>query len=112
MAAPVALFDDDWPVLGDLNMVSDQRLLPHKGRVSAAEEAAAAPQHLPDDNDIPALHDGSFSPGGTGAFKSMEDLVNDFDEKLSVCFRNFNATTDSIAPVSVIAEDSLLERDE
>lgn len=114
MAAPIAHLDDEWPILGDLSMVSDQRLLPQKGRVAAAEEAAEAPlQLLPDDDGIPELHDSSFSPGETGAaFRSMEDLVNDFDEKLSVCFQNFNAKTDSIAPVSVIAEDSLLEKDE
>ena len=113
MAAPIAHFDDDWPVLGELSMVSDQRLLPRKGRVSAAGEAAAAPQLLPDeDGDIPELYDSSFSPGDTGAFRSMEDLVNDFDEKLSACFRNFDARTDSIAPVSEITEESLLDRDE
>ncbi|XP_070691769.1 fasciculation and elongation protein zeta-2 [Pempheris klunzingeri] len=107
MAAPIAHFDDDWP-----SMVVDQRLLPHKGRAASAGEAAAAPQLPPDGDDILGLHDSSFSPGDTGAFRSMEDLVKDFDEKLSVCFRNFNAQTDSIAPVSVIAEDSLLEKDE
>lgn len=102
MAAPTALFDDEWSTLGDLNMVSDQMLLPRKGRAGAAGEAAVAPQH-----------DGSVSPGETGAFKSVEDLVKDFDGKLSVCFRNpNNAKTDSIAPLSVITEDALLEKDE
>ncbi|KAK5892598.1 hypothetical protein CesoFtcFv8_012961 [Champsocephalus esox] len=91
-------------------MVSDQRLqLPQKGRV----ESASAPRLLlPGDDDIPDLQDGSFSPGETGSFRSMEDLVNDFDDKLSVCFQNCNANTDSIAPVSVITEESLLEKDE
>ncbi|XP_074540386.1 fasciculation and elongation protein zeta-2 isoform X4 [Halichoeres trimaculatus] len=120
MAAPIAHFDEDWPVFSDLSMVVDQRLLPQKGRAAvttaAGEEAAAALQLLPgegdDDDDFPELHDGSFSPGGTGVFKSMEDLVNDFDEKLSACFHNFDAKTDSIAPVSVIGEDTLLEKDE
>ncbi|XP_042279667.1 fasciculation and elongation protein zeta-2 isoform X1 [Thunnus maccoyii] len=114
MAAPIAHFDDEWPHLGGFSMVSDQ-LLPQKGRVAAAGEAAA-PQLLlgddDDDDDLPELHDSSLSPGETGAFRSMEDLVNDFDEKLSACFRNFNAKTESIAPVSEITEDSLLERDE
>ncbi|XP_022609185.1 fasciculation and elongation protein zeta-2-like isoform X1 [Seriola dumerili] len=114
MAAPIAHFDDDWPNLGDLNMVSEQGLLPRKGRAAAAAAAAgeAAAKLLLEDDDLFELHDSSFSPGETGAFRSMEDLVNDFDEKLSACFQNFNAKTDSIAPVSVIAEDTLLEKDE
>ncbi|XP_030606474.1 fasciculation and elongation protein zeta-2 isoform X2 [Archocentrus centrarchus] len=115
MAAPIAHFDDDWPNLGDLSMVSEEGLLPQKGRavVSAAAGHEAAPQSLlfggDDDDD---LHDSSFSPGENVGFRSMEDLVNDFDEKLSTCFQNFDAKTESIAPVAVIAEDTLLEKDE
>ncbi|KAI4811186.1 hypothetical protein KUCAC02_014103 [Chaenocephalus aceratus] len=88
MAAPIAHFDEDWPILGDLSMVSDQRLqLPQKGRVESASAGGAAPRLLlPGDDDIPDLQDGSFSPGETGSF--------------------------SIAPVSVITEESLLEKDE
>ncbi|XP_029308368.1 fasciculation and elongation protein zeta-2 isoform X2 [Cottoperca gobio] len=113
MAAPIVHFDDDWPILGDLSMVSDQRLqLPQKGRGAAAAAGDPTPQLLLGDGDITELQDSSFSPGETGAFRSMEDLVNDFDEKLSVCFRHFNAKTDSIAPVKEITEDSLLEKDE
>uniref|UniRef100_A0A8C7E927 Fasciculation and elongation protein zeta-1-like n=1 Tax=Nothoprocta perdicaria TaxID=30464 RepID=A0A8C7E927_NOTPE len=33
------------------------------------------------------------------SFKSMEDLVQEFDEKLTVCFRNYDATTEALAPV-------------
>ncbi|KAG8141435.1 hypothetical protein E2320_007057 [Naja naja] len=33
------------------------------------------------------------------SFKSMEDLVNEFDEKLNICFRNYNAKTENLAPV-------------
>uniref|UniRef100_A0A3Q0RNJ3 Fasciculation and elongation protein zeta 2a n=1 Tax=Amphilophus citrinellus TaxID=61819 RepID=A0A3Q0RNJ3_AMPCI len=96
-------------------MVSEEGLLPQKGRavVSAAAGHEAAPQLLlfggDDDDD---LHDSSFSPGENVGFRSMEDLVNDFDEKLSTCFQNFDAKTESIAPVAVIAEDTLLEKDE
>ncbi|XP_053183551.1 fasciculation and elongation protein zeta-2 [Scomber japonicus] len=113
MAAPIAHFDDDWPHLDGFSMVSDQRLL-QKGRMAAAasgEEAAPGLLLGDDDDDLPELHCSSLSPGDTGAFRSMEDLVNDFDEKLSACFRNFNTKTESIAPVSEMTEDSL-ERDE
>lgn len=33
------------------------------------------------------------------SFKSMEDLVNEFDEKLNVCFHNYNTKTEGLAPV-------------
>ncbi|NWQ87123.1 FEZ1 protein, partial [Burhinus bistriatus] len=33
------------------------------------------------------------------SFKSMEDLVQEFDEKLTVCFRNYDAATEVLAPV-------------
>uniref|UniRef100_A0A3P8TLR6 Fasciculation and elongation protein zeta 2 n=1 Tax=Amphiprion percula TaxID=161767 RepID=A0A3P8TLR6_AMPPE len=113
MAAPIAHFDEDWPTLGAVNMVSDERLqLAQKGRSAAAAAGEAPPQLLLDDDDLPELHDGGFSVLDSGGFRSMEDLVNDFDEKLSVCFRNFDAETDSIAPVNEITEDALLEKDE
>ncbi|XP_031608106.1 fasciculation and elongation protein zeta-2 isoform X2 [Oreochromis aureus] len=113
MAAPIAHFDDDWPNLGDPSMVSEEGL--QKGRVNAAAAASeAAPQSLlfggDDDDDV--LHDSSFSPRENAGFRSMEDLVNDFDEKLTTCFQNFDAKTESIAPVAVIAEDTLLDKDE
>ncbi|KAM7382666.1 hypothetical protein PAMP_002388 [Pampus punctatissimus] len=109
MAAPISHFDDDWLHLGAFRMVSDQRL-PQKDRVAAA----AAPQLLLDDkdDDLQEMQDSSLSAGETCAFRSMEDLLNDFDEKLSACFRNVHAETESVAPVSEITEDSLLERDE
>ncbi|XP_071381568.1 fasciculation and elongation protein zeta-2 [Centroberyx affinis] len=107
MAAPLAHFDDQWPDVSDLTMVSD-RGIPQKGLVTQRAERGA--EVLEDD--LSELHNGSFSAGETGGFRSMEDLVNDFDEKLSVCFRNYTGETDSIAPVSLIAEDSLLEKDE
>ncbi|KAJ8275939.1 hypothetical protein COCON_G00076910 [Conger conger] len=33
------------------------------------------------------------------SFKSMEDLVNEFDEKLNVCFHNYDTKTEGLAPV-------------
>ncbi|XP_069470651.1 fasciculation and elongation protein zeta-1 isoform X2 [Ambystoma mexicanum] len=49
------------------------------------------------------------------SIKSMEDLVNEFDEKLNVCFRNYNAKTEKLAPVKnhlQIQEDEEDLRDE
>ncbi|XP_056300978.1 fasciculation and elongation protein zeta-2 [Pseudoliparis swirei] len=107
MAAPVANFDDDWPIVGDLSMVSDWAM---KG--SAGGAAAAAPPLLLDDGDLLELQDGGFSPRDTGAFRSSEDLVNEFDERLSACFQHCSPETERVAPVDVMTEDSLLEKDE
>uniref|UniRef100_A0A8C5FBW0 Fasciculation and elongation protein zeta-2 n=1 Tax=Gadus morhua TaxID=8049 RepID=A0A8C5FBW0_GADMO len=43
---------------------------------------------------------------------SMEDLVQDFDAKLSVCFRNYNTATEHIAPIKPITEEHFLKDDE
>lgn len=43
------------------------------------------------------------------SFKSMEDLVNDFDEKLNVCFHNYDTKTEGLAPVR---DQSHAEEDE
>ncbi|KAG2470109.1 ACAD8 protein, partial [Polypterus senegalus] len=50
------------------------------------------------------------------SFKSMEDLVNEFDEKLNVCFRNYNTKTEVLAPVRnqthIEEEEELLQDEE
>uniref|UniRef100_A0A8C1VHZ4 Fasciculation and elongation protein zeta-1-like n=1 Tax=Cyprinus carpio TaxID=7962 RepID=A0A8C1VHZ4_CYPCA len=40
------------------------------------------------------------------SFKSMEDLVNEFDEKLNVCFHNYNTKTEGLAPVHLFFSTS------
>ncbi|KAM4620122.1 fasciculation and elongation protein zeta-1 [Polymixia lowei] len=73
-----------------------------------------------DDLDHPALNHSSYSNNTTivplapisredfselenfsemMSFKSMEDLVNEFDEKLNVCFHNYNTKTECLAPI-------------
>lgn len=103
MAAPIAHFDDEWPTGGELGLLSEH-VLPQK-----VHDVPAVDGELLLDDELP---DCSLSPGEYGAFRSMEDLVKDFDEKLSVCFQNYNAKTESIAPVTVLSEDTLLEKDE
>ncbi|XP_033837021.1 fasciculation and elongation protein zeta-2 [Periophthalmus magnuspinnatus] len=103
MAAPIAHFDDDWPNGGELSLLSGPAV-PQKGHGALTADV----ELLQEDE----LRDCSLSPGECGTFKSMEDLVKDFDEKLTVCFQNYNARTESIAPVNVLREDALLERDE
>uniref|UniRef100_A0A8P0PPE0 Fasciculation and elongation protein zeta 1 n=2 Tax=Canis lupus familiaris TaxID=9615 RepID=A0A8P0PPE0_CANLF len=55
----------------------------------------SSPHHLED----PSLSELENFSSEIISFKSMEDLVNEFDEKLNVCFRNYNAKTETLAPV-------------
>ncbi|XP_037697812.1 fasciculation and elongation protein zeta-1 isoform X2 [Choloepus didactylus] len=55
----------------------------------------SSPPHLED----PSLSELENFSSEIISFKSMEDLVNEFDEKLNVCFRNYNAKTENLAPV-------------
>ncbi|XP_074833200.1 fasciculation and elongation protein zeta-1 isoform X3 [Carettochelys insculpta] len=55
----------------------------------------SSPQHLED----PSFSELENFSSEIISFKSMEDLVNEFDEKLNVCFRNYNAKTENLAPV-------------
>lgn len=39
---------------------------------------------------------------------SIEDLVNNFEEKLAVCFRNYDYDTERFAPVQVLTKEELM----
>ncbi|XP_048117652.1 fasciculation and elongation protein zeta-2 isoform X1 [Alosa alosa] len=103
MAAPLAHFDDEWQDFNEFKTVSgkDHRL----DRVNLNVQDVTGLLE-----DFPELDNG-FS-GEIGSFKSMEDLVNDFDEKLTVCFQNYNTKTENIAPVRPITEETILKNDE
>ena len=40
--------------------------------------------------------------GGDSVTGSLEDLVNSFDEKLTMCFQDYQEQVDKIAPVQVL----------
>uniref|UniRef100_A0A3B5B8B6 Fasciculation and elongation protein zeta-2-like n=1 Tax=Stegastes partitus TaxID=144197 RepID=A0A3B5B8B6_9TELE len=90
MAAPLAHFDEDWQDFNEFKPSSE-----------SAERLDQLNSNVGD----------PFS-GEICSFKSMEDLVHDFDEKLTVCFRNYNTATENIAPVKPITEDNYLKDDE
>ncbi|XP_064195239.1 fasciculation and elongation protein zeta-2 isoform X2 [Anguilla rostrata] len=103
MAAPLAQFDEDWQDFYEFKPVSGpQTRLDHVN--SNVEEVPGLLEDLTE-------FDNSLS-GEIGSFTSMEDLVNDFDEKLAVCFQNYNNKTENIAPVKPITEDDILKNDE
>ncbi|XP_036405791.1 fasciculation and elongation protein zeta-2-like isoform X2 [Megalops cyprinoides] len=103
MAAPLAHFDEDWQDFYEFKPASG----PQNRLDQVNSNVEEAPGILEDFSEL----DNSFS-GEIGSFQSMEDLVNDFDEKLTVCFQNYNNKTENIAPVKPITEDSILKDDE
>ncbi|XP_041108761.1 fasciculation and elongation protein zeta-2-like isoform X1 [Polyodon spathula] len=103
MAAPLAQFDEDWQDFYEFKPVSG----PQNRLDQVNSNVGEAPGLL---EDFPEL-DNSFA-GEIGSFKSMEDLVNDFDEKLTVCFRNYNTKTENIAPIKPITEENIMKDDE
>ncbi|XP_078798533.1 fasciculation and elongation protein zeta-2 isoform X6 [Oryzias latipes] len=102
MAAPLAHFDEDWQDFNEFQPSSDSN-----EQLDQLNSNVGDPSGLDDFSDL----DNCFS-GEICSFKSMEDLVHDFDEKLTDCFRNFNTTTENIAPVNPITEENFLKDDE
>ncbi|XP_029449687.1 fasciculation and elongation protein zeta-2 [Rhinatrema bivittatum] len=113
MAAPLAQFDEDWQDFYEFKPSPAARSCLDKvnsnseGSVTILGPPPAPSLVLEDFSEL----DNGFS-GEMGSFKSMEDLVNDFDEKLTVCFRNYNTATEGIAPVKPITEDTVMKDDE
>ncbi|TMS12189.1 Fasciculation and elongation protein zeta-2 [Larimichthys crocea] len=104
MAAPLAHFDEDWQDFNEFKPSSSASADQLDQLNSNVGDSSSG---LDDFSDL----DNSFS-GEICSFKSMEDLVHDFDEKLTVCFRNYNTTTENIAPVKPITEENYLKDDE
>ncbi|KAM4772495.1 fasciculation and elongation protein zeta-2 [Rhinophrynus dorsalis] len=121
MAAPLAQFDEDWqdfyefrpPSAGDNDCMDKVNF----NSSSATSQGAAQDPNIGGGGGLTSLEelaelDNSFSVEIMGGFKSMEDLVNDFDEKLTVCFRNYSTDTGNIAPVRPITEEGIMKDDE
>ncbi|KAK7906914.1 hypothetical protein WMY93_015526 [Mugilogobius chulae] len=103
MAAPLAHFDEDWQDFNEFKPSSQEC----DQLNSNVTDTTSTTSGLDDFSDL----DNSFC-GEICSFKSMEDLVHDFDEKLTVCFRNYNTATENIAPIKPITEDNYLKDDE
>ena len=50
----------------------------------------------------PKMSSLNFDNGGDSVTGSLEDLVNSFDEKLTMCFQDYQEQVDKIAPVQVL----------
>ncbi|OCT77833.1 fasciculation and elongation protein zeta-2 isoform X2 [Xenopus laevis] len=112
MAAPLAQFDEDWQDFYEFRAASSSdsgRLDKVNSNPPSSEASFQGPGAVVALEDL-AEFDNGFSMEIMGGFKSMEDLVSEFDEKLSVCFRNYS--TGTIAPVRPITEEGIMKDDE
>ncbi|KAM8869542.1 fasciculation and elongation protein zeta-2 isoform 2-T2 [Spinachia spinachia] len=105
MAAPVAFLDDDRAIWGVSSAVSARTALP-------PQEGRAAPRLLCGEGAGLELPGSGFSSGGSGACRTSDDPAKDFEEKLTACFPDVIADTESRAPGAVMSEDPLPEEDE
>lgn len=114
MAAPLAQFDEDWQDFYEFRPQSgaaDSKSGLDKVNSNSAGSNPGSQGGLGALEELAEL-DNSFTVDIMGGFKSMEDLVNDFDEKLTVCFRNYSTDTGHIAPVKPITEEGMMKDDE
>ncbi|KAM3930574.1 fasciculation and elongation protein zeta-2 isoform 3-T4 [Leptodactylus fuscus] len=117
MAAPLAQFDEDWQDFYEFRPPSSTPGTKNRLDKVNSNSPGPAPGADPHEGGLNSLEDlteldNNFSVDIMGGFKSMEDLVNDFDEKLTVCFRNYSTDTGHIAPVRPITEEGVMKDDE
>ena len=99
MAAPLAVFDDtedenneEWPEFIDFRSSAD--VLNSNGD---AFPVLSPKEEINPDN------------FGENRSISIEDLVNNFDDKLSFCFRNYNLNTERMAPVKILSQEEIMK---
>ncbi|KAG7471339.1 hypothetical protein MATL_G00123540 [Megalops atlanticus] len=86
MEAPLVSLDEDFE---DLRSCRVEELDPPPPLLRPCGNAPAPPEDFSELDNFSEMM----------SFKSMEDLVNEFDEKLNVCFHNYNTKTEGLAPV-------------
>ncbi|XP_067827169.1 fasciculation and elongation protein zeta-1 [Heptranchias perlo] len=116
MAAPLVTLDDEWQDFyelkpdraGEWGQLEEEEESENLNELGSVRTLAVS--HLEDLTELDNFTTEMMS------FKSMEDLVNDFDEKLNVCFRNYNEKTENLAPVkqtqTAEEEEELIRDDE
>ncbi|XP_041657570.1 fasciculation and elongation protein zeta-1 [Cheilinus undulatus] len=94
MEAPLVCLDEEFEDLRPCRM-DDQDSLNHSSYSTNTSSTTTVPLASITREDFSELE--NFSE--MMSFKSMEDLVNEFDEKLNVCFHNYNTKTENLAPI-------------
>ncbi|XP_029925121.1 fasciculation and elongation protein zeta-1 [Myripristis murdjan] len=96
MEAPLVCLDEEFEDLRPCRMEDlDNPALNHSSYSTTATTTTTIPLAPITREDFSELE--NFSE--MMSFKSMEDLVNEFDEKLNVCFHNYNTKTEGLAPI-------------
>uniref|UniRef100_A0A8C4DYB8 Fasciculation and elongation protein zeta 1 (zygin I) n=1 Tax=Dicentrarchus labrax TaxID=13489 RepID=A0A8C4DYB8_DICLA len=96
MEAPLVCLDEEFDDLRPCRMDDlDHPTLTHSSYSTASTTTTTIPLASITREDFSELE--NFSE--MMSFKSMEDLVNEFDEKLNVCFHNYNTKTEGLAPI-------------
>uniref|UniRef100_A0A667ZFX4 Fasciculation and elongation protein zeta 1 (zygin I) n=1 Tax=Myripristis murdjan TaxID=586833 RepID=A0A667ZFX4_9TELE len=93
MEAPLVCLDEEFEDLRPCRMEDlDNPALNHSSYSTTATTTTTIPLAPITREDFSELE--NFSE--MMSFKSMEDLVNEFDEKLNVCFHNYNTKTEGL----------------
>ncbi|XP_067085134.1 fasciculation and elongation protein zeta-1 [Osmerus mordax] len=95
MEAPLVCLDEEFEDLRPYRMEDQDQTSPCSSPYHDSFTTTTAPLAPLTREDFSELE--NFSE--MMSFKSMEDLVNEFDEKLNVCFHNYNTKTEVLAPV-------------
>lgn len=97
LEAPLA-YSEDWPECNDcLSLSSDQ--------ADSNVDESLKNNHLKQaDNDL-NFFDKSFKESMSN---SLEDLINNFDEKITNCFKNYDESIEQFAPVQVRPQEDLI----
>ena len=131
--APLAQFEsEDWVDLcSDLDSLCDLKLNNGHFQYPSRKGLENLKQFLDEDNnDLSSSVSGSGGTNGLGLGArasttnhplgvnfnneasnftgSLEDLVNTFDDKITKCFRNYDETTDKLAPVQMRSQEELM----
>ncbi|XP_010892305.1 fasciculation and elongation protein zeta-1 isoform X2 [Esox lucius] len=89
MEAPLVCLDEEFEDLRPCQVDDMDRTVPHRRPTYTVPLAPITREEFSELENFSEMM----------SFKSMEDLVNEFDEKLHVCFHNYNTKTEGLAPV-------------
>jgi len=119
--APLAQFEseDFVDLCSDLDSLCDLKLNNGHFRCASVKGLENLKQFLDDDNNDLGSSGRTLTtnhPLGPHPYNdiqssfsgSLEDLVNTFDDKITKCFRNYDETTEQLAPVQMRSQDELM----